>query len=93
MASATERAVRRLEAALQGLELAIGQRLSRSAGAEGLTDEVQMLSADRARLAESLDQAQARAAKLDNVNREVSRRLGATVEAIREILDAEPEAS
>mgnify|MGYP006198435425 CR=1 FL=1 len=44
-------------------------------GAEGLADEVQMLTADRARLAESLDQAQARAAKLENVNRDVSRRL------------------
>jgi hypothetical protein len=93
MASATEQAVRRLEAALQALEIAIEQRLSRTVGAEGLADEVGMLTADRARLAEDLDQAQARAVKLENANRDVSRRLGAAVETIRGVLQAEAERS
>ena len=87
MPSTTEQAVKRLEAALRSLEAAIEQRASRSAGAEGLADEVQMLTADRARLAESLDQAQARAARLENVNRDVSRRLGTAVETIRSVLE------
>ena len=91
MASATEQAVRRLEAALQNLEVAVRQRLSQSVGAEGLADEVQMLTADRARLAEDLDKAEARAAKLENANRDVSRRLGAAVETIRGVLQAEAE--
>jgi hypothetical protein len=91
MASAKERAVRRLEAALAALEAAVAQRASASAGAEGLADEVQMLTQDRARLAEALDGAQARAQKLENANRDVSRRLGAAVETIQSVLAAEAE--
>jgi hypothetical protein len=87
MPSATEQAVRRLEAALRSLEVAVNARLSQGAGAEQLADEVQMLNADRARLAEDLDGAQARAARLENVNRDVSRRLGAAVDTIRSVLD------
>ena len=91
MASATEGAVRRLEAAIRSLETAVDERLSRSLGAEGLADEVQMLTADRSRLAEHLDQAQARAVKLENVNRDVSRRLADAVETIRSVLAADSE--
>lgn len=86
MASAAEQAVRRLETALRGLEVAIGQRLSRVVGSASLAAQVETLSADRARLAETLDQAQARAVRLESVNRDVSRRLGAAAEAIRDIL-------
>jgi hypothetical protein len=70
MPSTTEQAVRRLEAALQTLE-------------------VQMLSADRAQLAESLDQVQARASKLETINRDVSRRLDSAIETIKAVLDAD----
>lgn len=87
MPSTTEQAVKRLEAALRSLEAAIEHRTARSVGAEGLADEVRMLTADRARLAESLDQAQARAARLENVNRDVSRRLGTAVDTIRSVLE------
>jgi len=91
MGSAREQAVRRLEAALQTLEVAIGQRLASSAGADGLADAVQMLTSDRARLAETLDGSQARALKLENVNRDVSRRVAAAVDTIRSVLDVETE--
>lgn len=91
MPSATEQAVRRLEAALESLELAIQQRLTQTVGAEGLADEVRMLSADRARLAELLDQAQARTAKAEHVNHDVSQRLAGTIRSVRALLDAEPE--
>jgi alanine dehydrogenase len=91
MPSAIEQAVRRLEAALQGLEIAVQQRLSHGDGAEGLAAEVEMLAADRARLAESLDQSQARAAKLESVNREVSKRIGQAVEAIGAVLHSDHE--
>ena len=91
MASGAEQALKRLEAALSSLELAIGQRLTQSEGAEGLADEVQMLTADRARLAESLDQAQARAARLESVNRDASRRVGAAMETIGAVLRSGPE--
>jgi hypothetical protein len=91
MASGAEQALKRLEAALSGLERAVERRLTQGEGAEGLSDEVQMLTADRARLAESLDQAQARTAKLESVNRDASRRIGAAVEAIQSVLEAEAE--
>jgi Domain of unknown function (DUF4164) len=91
MASAVEQAVRRFEAALQSLEIAIQQRLSQSEGAEGLSAEVEMLAADRAGLAESLDQSQARVVKLESLNREVSKRVGQAVETIRAVLQSETE--
>jgi hypothetical protein len=86
MPSSTEQAVRRLESALRDLELAVDRRLANSAGAEDLSAQVQMLTTDRASLAETLDQAQARAVRLESVNREVSRKLSAAVEAIRGVL-------
>ena len=91
MASGAEQALRRLEAALAGLELAIERRLADRESAEGLGDEVQMLTADRARLAESLDQAQARAAQLESLNRDAARRIGVAMEAISAVLAAAPE--
>ena len=89
MPSATEQAVKRLEAALQSLELAVEERLSLSVGSDGLVEEVEMLSADRVVLAEKLDQAQARAAKLETVNRDVSRRLDKAIETIQAVLAAD----
>jgi hypothetical protein len=88
MASATEQAVKRLEAALKGLELAVEQRRSLASGAESLADEVQMLTADRARLAETLDQSVARALALESVNRDVSKRLDTAIETVRGLLEA-----
>ena len=67
------------------------QRLASGAGAEDLAAEVEMLSADRARLAETLDQSQARAVKLESVNRDVSRRLANAIESIRSLLEADSE--
>ena len=91
MQSVTEQAVKRLEAALQGLEQALDDRLSRAVGADGLAEEVQMLTSDRARLAENLDQVQAHAGKLETINRDVSRRLDKAIETIREVLAADEE--
>jgi len=89
MPSATEEAVRRLEAALRNLESAVGHRLTMAAGAEGLTEEVRALAADRARLAETLDQSVARSAKLESVNRDVSQRLEKAIETIRVVLQTD----
>ncbi len=81
--------MRQLEAALQSLEYAVERRLSQAAGANGLAEEVQMLTSDRAQLAESLDQAEARATRLEQLNRDATRRLDSAIETIREILQAE----
>ncbi len=91
MPSPTEQAVKRLEAALQTLEHVVEERLSLSQGADTLVEEVQMLSSDRASLAERLDQVQARAAKLETINRDVSRRLDSAIETIRTVLAADEE--
>jgi Domain of unknown function (DUF4164) len=93
MPSTTEQAVRRLETALQTLEHVVEARISFSAGSGDLAEEVQMLSSDRARLAETLDQAQARAAKLETINRDVSRRLDSAIDTIRAVLAADEEGS
>jgi hypothetical protein len=47
---------------------------------------MQRLGTDRSRLAQSLDAAEARSARLEEANREVSRRLVAAMESIREVL-------
>ena len=91
MSSATERAVQRLERALRQLEAAVERRVADPAGAEDLAAEVHMLSADRARLAETLDQSQARAGRLETVNRDVSRRVGAAMEVIQSVLHEAPD--
>ena len=91
MPSATEQAVRQLEAALQSLEHAVERRLSQSGGADGLAEEVQILTSDRAELAEALDRAEARAAKLEQLNRDAARRLDSAIATIREILLADEE--
>ena len=92
MPSTTEAAVRRLEAALQSLEQAVGDRLSRAVGADGLAEEVQMLTTDRARLAEQLDQIQARATKLETLNRDASRRVDKAIDTIRAVLSEDGKA-
>ncbi len=91
MPSTTEHAVRQLEAALQSLEYAVEQRLSQATGADGLAEEVQMLTTDRAELAEALDHAKAHAARLEHINRDVARRLESAVATVREILQADEE--
>ena len=91
MASATEQAVRRLEAALAGLERALEGRVPAGRAEGELASEVEMLAADRARLAELLDGSQARVARLEAVNRDASRRIGAAVEGIRAALQPDVE--
>jgi molecular chaperone GrpE (heat shock protein) len=49
--------------------------------------EVQRMNADRARLAQELDNSEARAERLEEANKEVSRRLVTAMETIRAVLD------
>ena len=83
-----------LSRALDGLQKAL-DRLERDveAAAEagerhaGGRVEVQRLNADRAALASQLDDAEARAERLAESNREVSRRLVAAMETIRTVIE------
>lgn len=50
-------------------------------------EEVQRLNSDRSRLAGELDASEGRAERLEEVNKEVSRRLVTAMETIRAVLD------
>ena len=81
-----DEAVRRLGAALDLLEGAVERRLERSATVSDMEGELHRLGTDRSRLAQSLDAAEARAARLEDVTGEVSRGLVDAMESIRDVL-------
>jgi septal ring factor EnvC (AmiA/AmiB activator) len=87
MAAAIDAALKRLEAALDLLEGAMESRLEGAQNISSLENELHRLGTDRSRLAQSLDAAEARTARLDEANREVSRRLVNAMESIRTVLD------
>ncbi|ABS13908.1 MULTISPECIES: DUF4164 domain-containing protein [Brucella/Ochrobactrum group] len=77
----------RLEKALNTLEQAVDLRLDKEGDFAEAEEEVQRMNADRSRLAQELDQSEARAERLEAANREVSRRLVTAMETIRAVLD------
>jgi hypothetical protein len=79
--------IQRLGKAIQGLEDAVGARLERDQDYVEAEAEVQRMNADRARLAQELDTSEARSERLEEANREVSRRLVTAMETIRAVLD------
>ncbi|WP_037077054.1 DUF4164 domain-containing protein [Neorhizobium vignae] len=76
-----------LRTAIGGLESAVDARIERQRETQDVEGEVRRVHADRARLAQELDQSQFRANRLEEVNREVSRRLVTAMETIRAVLD------
>ncbi len=80
-------AVARFEAAMSQLENTIERRLDAETSVNALHDDVQRMGEDRSQLASTLDQTEARAARLEEANREVSRRLVAAMESIRTVLE------
>ena len=80
-------ALDRLRLAVGGLENAVDQRFEREHDFSEAESEVRRMNADRSRLAQELDQAQDRANRLEEANREVSRRLVTSMETIRAVLD------
>ncbi|MEO0635090.1 MAG: DUF4164 family protein [Pseudomonadota bacterium] len=83
-------AISDLTAALERLETVIDARLDRQRTVEEVEDEVVRMRADRVRLAESLDESEARANRLVDANAEVSNRLVGALESIRAVLDRHP---
>lgn len=76
-----------LRQAISGLENAIDMRIEVQRESSEVEGEVKRVHADRARLAQELDQSEFRANRLEEVNREVSRRLVTAMETIRAVLD------
>lgn len=88
-ASGLEAALRRFDSAVDALEGAIERRLEVERQEAALAQQLHVLGADRSRLADALDGAQARAERLESANEEVARRLGGAMETIRAVLAAQ----
>jgi DUF4097 and DUF4098 domain-containing protein YvlB len=76
-----------LNKALDALENAVESHLEKSVDYAGAEEEVQRMNSDRARLAQELDNSEERAERLEEANKEVSRRLVTAMETIRAVLD------
>lgn len=79
--------IARLAKAMETLEDAAAARLEHDQDYGEAEAEVQRMNADRARLALELDGSEARAERLEEANKEVSRRLVTAMETIRAVLD------
>lgn len=77
----------RLGRAMDVLENAASARLEHEQDYSEAEAEVQRMNADRARLAQELDNSEARGERLEEANKEVSRRLVTAMETIRAVLD------
>jgi len=77
----------RLGRAIDALEHAVQARSEYDHDYSEAEVEVQRMNADRSRLAQELDSSEARAERLEDANKEVSRRLVAAMETIRAVLD------
>lgn len=80
-------ALRSLVAAIDGLDDAIERQIEEKKRLASMDSEMSDIMLDRSRLAQSLDKAEARAARLEDANKEVSRRLVGAMETIRAVLD------
>ncbi|MEO9527329.1 DUF4164 domain-containing protein [Roseibium sp.] len=81
-------AVRRLDQAVGQLETSIQRRMDADRSLNALQDDLQRLGEDRSQLAVTLDESEARASRLEEANKDVSRRLVSAMETIRSVLDA-----
>lgn len=86
-AASVQKAVDRLDAALGQLEAAVNRRVETDRRYATVEDELQRLGEDRSKLAQDLDTAVTKSARLEDTNREVSRRLVSAMETIRAVLE------
>lgn len=80
-------ALARLNKALESLDNAVDTTIESGSGNRSSSEEVQRMAEDRAKLAQDLDSSEDRAKRLQETNREVSRRLVAAMETVRGVLD------
>ena len=85
--STLKEVIARLGRAMEALEQTVAARLEREQDYAEAEAEVQRMNADRSRLAQELDSSEARAERLEDANKEVSRRLVTAMETIRAVLD------
>ncbi|MEL6919756.1 MAG: DUF4164 domain-containing protein [Pseudomonadota bacterium] len=77
----------RLDKAVSALDDRVDRLAELQSENHDFEEEAQRLNSDRGRLAEALDASEARGERLENVNKEVSRRLVTAMETIRAVLD------
>jgi len=80
-------ALARLNKALDSLDNAVDVSLESGNVDRNSSEEVQRMAEDRTKLAQDLDSSEDRAKRLEETNREVSRRLVAAMETVRGVLD------
>lgn len=84
--NALETAQSRLNRAIERLSQAVDGQIERESQVRDAEAEVQRMTADRGRLAGELDAALAHGERLEQANREVSKRLVAAMETVRDVL-------
>lgn len=77
----------RMNRAIAAIEEAVASKAEQDVNYAEAEEEVQRLNADRSRLAQELDNSEARGERLTSANKEVSRRLVTAMETIRAVLD------
>ncbi|MEP3233091.1 MAG: DUF4164 family protein [Hyphomicrobiales bacterium] len=82
-------AIRQLASSLDGLESAVERHIDDKDRMSSLDGEMDDIVLDRSRLAQSLDRAEARSGRLEEANKEVSRRLVNAMETIRSIIESQ----
>ncbi|MHA1190429.1 MAG: DUF4164 family protein [Alphaproteobacteria bacterium] len=89
MSSDLRSSIASLDAALDRLQVVVERRKEGDLRSDTLESDVQALSADRARLADRLDKAEARASSLEDANKDVSQRIVGAMESIRSAMTAD----
>lgn len=82
-----EQALEKMSRALNMLENAVEARIDAQSEMLEVEEEIQRLNADRSRLAQELDKAESRGERLEQANKEVSRRLITAMETIRAVIE------
>jgi hypothetical protein len=86
-ASAIDAAARRLALALDSLRAAVVRRRDADRSGDAVAAQMHALGADRARLAAELDAAAAQVRDMEDINREVARRIDLAIGTIQHLLE------
>lgn len=81
-----EAAARRLNAAIEALEIALGRQEVAGRMVGDLQQQIDAISQDRSRLAQELDRMKQRNVKLEGINDDVAHRLQAAIGTIEELI-------
>ena len=82
-------AIRKLNAALDALEVVVERRQENDRSQDNLAARIQSLGVDRSRLADELDTSLSRARVLEDANRNIAERIDGAIETIRAVLKTE----